>query len=162
DLDPADKRLVHVVYNNFVHHGANLSQADKTKLAELNQKAATLSTKFTNQLLADNHHGGLVVDNKAALDGLSDDQIAAAAKRAKERGFDGKWVLTLQNTTRNPLLKHLNDRATRKALYMASINRAEKGGENDTRATIKALAKVRAKEAKLLGYPDWAAWKLVN
>ncbi|HET7663934.1 MAG TPA: peptidyl-dipeptidase Dcp [Rhodanobacteraceae bacterium] len=162
NLDPESLRLVNVVYNNFVRHGANLSKADKAKLKQLNQQAASLSTAFVSKLLAATKAGALVVDNKAALDGLSDAQIAAAAQAAKDRGLSDKWVIPLQNTTQQPLLAQLADRATRKALYEASWTRAEKGDANDTRDTIKQLAKVRAETAKLLGFPNWAAWKLTN
>ncbi|HET8554526.1 MAG TPA: peptidyl-dipeptidase Dcp [Rhodanobacteraceae bacterium] len=161
-LDPESLRLVNVVYNNFVRHGANLSKADKAKLKQLNQQAASLSTAFVSKLLAATKTGALVVDNKAALAGLSDAEIDAAAQAAKDRGLSGKWVIPLQNTTQQPLLAQLSDRATRKALYEASWTRAEKGDANDTRDTIKKLAKVRAETAKLLGFPNWAAWKLTN
>ncbi|HET6586385.1 MAG TPA: peptidyl-dipeptidase Dcp [Oleiagrimonas sp.] len=161
-LDPESLRLVNVVYNNFVRHGANLAKADKAKLKELNQQAASLSTAFVSKLLAATKAGALVVDNKAALAGLSDAQIDAAAQAAKDRGLSGKWVIPLQNTTQQPLLAQLSDRATRKALFEASWTRAEQGGANDTRDTIKQLAKVRAETAKLLGFPNWAAWKLTN
>ncbi len=162
DLDPESLRLVNVVYNNFVRHGANLGKADKARLKQLNQKAATLRAAFVSKLLAATKAGALVVDDKAALAGLSDARIAAAAQAAKDRDLSGKWVIPLQNTTQQPLLAQLSDRATRKALYEASWTRAEKGDDNDTRATIKQLAKVRAETAKLLGFPNWAAWKLTN
>ncbi|HEX7339783.1 MAG TPA: peptidyl-dipeptidase Dcp [Rhodanobacteraceae bacterium] len=161
-LDPGSLRLVNVVYNSFVHHGADLSKADQAKLAQLNKEAASLNTDFTTKLLAATKAGALVVDDKAQLAGLSDAQIAAAAQAADARGLKGKYVLPLQNTTQQPLLAQLSDRATRKALYEASWNRTEKGGDDDTRATILKYAKVRAEEAKLLGYPNWAAWKLTN
>lgn len=162
DLDPESLRLVNVVYDNFVHHGADLSAADKAKLKELNKQAATLSTAFGKKLLAATNAGALVVDDESALDGLNDSQIAAAATAAEGRDLDGKWALTLQNTTQQPALSELTDRDTRKALFEKSWTRAEQGGDNDTRATVLKLAKVRAEEAKLLGYPNWAAWKLVN
>src|SRR5690625_2376889 len=162
NLDPESLRLVNVVYNNFVHHGANLSKADRTKLKELNKKAATLNTTFVQQLLAATKAGALVVDDKAKLAGLSDARIAAAKQAAEDRGLDGKWVIPLQNTTQQPLLAQLEDRDTRKALFEASWNRAEHGDANDTRKTILKYAKLRAEEAKLLGYPNWAAWKLTN
>ena len=161
-LDPESKRLVVYYYNEFVHAGANLSDADKAKLKQLNQEAATLDTKFANQLLAATKDGALVVSDKSKLAGLSADQIQAAADAAKARGLTGKWVIPLQNTTQQPDLSELTDRAVRKALFENSWNRAERGGANDTRATIAKLAKVRADKAKLLGYPNFAAWKLVN
>ncbi len=159
-LDPESARLVDVVYRNFVHAGAKLAPADKAKLEALNQEVSTLSTQFTNKLLAATKDGALVIDDKAKLAGLSDADIAAAAQAAKARGLDGKWVLTLQNTTQQPELRDLKDRDVRKALFEASWNRAEKGGADDTRDTIERIAQIRAEEAKLLGFPDYAAWKL--
>jgi peptidyl-dipeptidase Dcp len=159
-LDPESQRLVEVVYRNFVHAGAKLSAADKDKLKALNKEESTLSTQFTNKLLAATKDGALVVDDKSKLAGLSDADIAAAAQAAKARGLDGKWVIPLQNTTQQPELRDLTDRDTRKALFEASWNRAEKGGADDTRDTIERLAQIRAEEAQLLGFPNYAAWKL--
>ena len=160
NLDPESLRLVEVVYRQFVHHGAKLSDADKAKLKELNKEESTLSTKFTNTLLAATKDGALVVDDKAKLAGLSDADVAAAAQAAKDRHLDGKWVISLQNTTQQPALQDLTDRATREALFKASWDRAEKGDATDTRATIERIAQIRAEQAKLLGFPNYAAWTL--
>ncbi|KZC18800.1 dipeptidyl carboxypeptidase, partial [Rhodanobacter denitrificans] len=159
-LDPESARLVEVVYKNFVHAGAKLSDADKAKLKDLNKEESTLSTAFTNKLLAATKDAAPVIADKAQLAGLSDAELAAAAQAGKERKQDGKYVLTLQNTTQQPELQDLTDRATRQALFEASWTRAERGDANDTRKTIERLAQIRAEQAKLLGYPDYAAWKL--
>ncbi|MBD2816102.1 peptidyl-dipeptidase Dcp [Xenorhabdus sp. Flor] len=162
NLDPESHRLVEVTYQNFELAGANLSDADKAKLKALNQEAATLSTQFTNKLLAATKNGALAIQDKARLDGLSDGEIAAAAQAASERKLDKQWLLVLQNTTQQPSLQNLKDRDTRKALFEASWTRAEKGDDNDTRQTLARLAKIRAEQAKLLGFPDYASWKLQN
>lgn len=159
-LDPESARLLKVTYDDFVHAGAKLSEADKTKLKELNKEESTLSTKFTNQLLAATKAGALVVDDKAQLDGLSDADITAAADAAKDRKLDGKYVVVLQNTTQQPDLQGMNDRATREKLFKSSWDRAEHGDANDTRDLITRIAQVRAESAKLLGFPNYAAWKL--
>jgi peptidyl-dipeptidase Dcp len=159
-LDPESKRLVEVVHKNFVHAGAKLSEADKAQLKTLNKEESTLSTQFTNKLLAATKQAALVVDDKAKLAGLSDAEIDAAARAAKDRGLTGKWVLPLQNTTNQPELQSLSNRDTRKALFEASWNRAERGDANDTRKAIARIAQIRAAQAKLLGFPDYAAWKL--
>ena len=159
-LDPESLRLVEVTYKNFVRGGAKLSDADKAKLKDLNKEESTLSTQFSNKLLAATKAGALVVDDKSKLDGLSEGDIAAAAGAAKERKVDGKWVVVLQNTTQQPALQDINDRATREALFNASWNRAEKGDANDTRDMIERIAQIRAEQAKLLGYPNYAAWTL--
>lgn len=159
-LDPESKRLVEVVYRNFVHAGAKLSAADKTKLKALNKEESTLSTAFTNKLLAATKAAALVVGDKTKLAGLSDAELAAATRAAHDRKLDGKYVLTLQNTTQQPELQDLSDRKTRQALFEASWNRAEKGDANDTRKTIERIAQIRADQAKLLGFENYAAWKL--
>ncbi|MET3652271.1 peptidyl-dipeptidase Dcp [Dyella japonica] len=159
-LDPESKRLVEVTYKNFVRGGAKLSEADKAKLKDLNKEESTLSTQFTNKLLAATKAGALVVDDKAKLDGLSDGDIAAAVEAAKARKLDGKWVIPLQNTTQQPALQNLNDRATREQLFKNSWDRAEKGDANDTRDMIARIAQIRAEQAKLLGFSSYAAWKL--
>ena len=161
-LDAESRRLLEVAYQSFELAGANLSDADKTKLKALNQEAATLSTQFTNKLLAAAKNGALAISDKSKLDGLSAGELAAAAQAASERKLDKQWLLVLQNTTQQPDLQTLKDRDTRKALFDASWTRAEKGDGNDTRQTIARLAKIRAGQAKLLGFPDYASWKLQN
>lgn len=162
NLDPESLRLVEVTYKNYVLAGANLSDADKTQLKALNQEAATLSTQFTNKLLAASKNGALAIGDKILLAGLSEGELAAAAQAASERKLDKQWLLVLQNTTQQPDLQNLQDRDTRQKLFDASINRAEKNDANDTRQTLARLAKVRAEQAKLLGFPNYAAWKLQN
>ena len=160
-LDPESLRLVDFYYKKFVHAGANLSEADKTKLKKLNEEESTLSNDFITKLLAATKDAAYVTTDKAALAGMTDTQIAAAAEAAKDRKKQG-WVLPLQNTTQQPDLVSLSNRDTRKALFDDSWTRAERGGPDDTRATIARLAQVRAEKAKLLGYPNFAAWTLVD
>jgi peptidyl-dipeptidase Dcp len=160
NLDPESKRLLEVKYQDFVHAGAKLSEADKTRLKEINKEESTLSTQFTNKLLAATKAAALVVDDKKALDGLSDADIAAAADAAKGRGLEGKYVFPLQNTTQQPELQPMNDRDTREKLFKASWERAEHNDANDTRDTAARIAQLRAERAKLLGFKNYAAWKL--
>jgi peptidyl-dipeptidase Dcp len=158
--DPEAKKLVEVYYHDFVHSGAKLSDADKEKLRALNEQLSTLETQFQNKLLAATKAGALVVDDKSKLAGLSDGAIAAAAQAAEARGLKGKWVIALQNTTQQPDLQFLTDRAVRQQLFEQSWTRAEKGDANDTRDTVSTLAKLRAEKAALMGYPDYAAYVL--
>ncbi len=159
-LDAESKRLVDVVYKNFILAGAKLSAADKGKLKALNEEESTLSTLFTNKLLAATKEAALVQEDKAKLAGLSDLEIVAAGQAATDRGLVGKFLLSLQNTTQQPELQELSDRAVRQALFEASWNRAEKGDANDTRKIIERIAQVRAEQAKLIGFANYAAWKL--
>ena len=161
-LDPESQQLLNVYYKQFVHAGANLSDPDKEKLRAINKEDATLSTSFQQKLLAGTKAGALVIDNKADLDGLSDQEIAAAAKAAQDRKLPGKWVIPLQNTTQQPLLVSLKNRNVRETLFEHSWTRTEKNDAHDTRATISRLAQIRAQKAKLLGYPNYAAYVLYD
>ncbi|MBC6943045.1 MAG: peptidyl-dipeptidase Dcp [Xanthomonadales bacterium] len=159
-LDPESLRLLEVTYREFVHAGAQLSAADQARLKQLNGEESSLSAQYVNKLLAAANKAALVVADKARLAGLADAEVAAAAEAAKARKLDGKWVITLQNTTQQPDLQALTDRATRERLFRASWARAEQGDANDTRATIARIAQIRAEKAKLLGFANFAAWQL--
>lgn len=158
-LDAEGLRLVEVDYRAFVKAGAKLSDADKAKLKKLNEEEAVLSNTFMNKLLAGTKAAAFHTDDKAMLAGLSDAQVEAAALAAKGRGVSG-WVIPLQNTTQQPDLTFMSDRAARKELFEDSWTRTERDDANDTRATIARLAQIRAEKAALLGYPNYAAWAL--
>ncbi len=158
-LQPEQMRLVEVVHADFVHAGAQLPEADKAQLKQMNEEESKLRNAFETKLLAANKAGAYTTADKAALAGLSEAQVAAAETTAKARVQAG-YVLPLQNTTQQPELSAMSQREARKALFDDSWTRAEKGGDNDTRATIARLAQLRAQKAKLLGYPTYAAWKL--
>jgi len=159
-LDPESLRLVEYYHQQFVMAGARLSAADKATLEKLNEEDATLSAQFMNRLLAATKAGALVVSDKADLAGLSPAQIEGAAQAAKARGLEHRWVIPLQNTTQQPDLALLTNRAVRHELFEASWTRTEHGDANDTRAIVARLAQLRARKAKLLGYANYAAWKL--
>ena len=160
-LDPESRYLVERYYKTFVRAGALLSETDKETLRGLNQEEAKLTTNyFQDDVLAETNEGAVVIDNKADLDGLSDSDIAASAERAKELKLDGKWVLALQNTTQQPAMTFLTNRAVRERLYKASVSRANHGGDHDTNSIVTRLAQMRAQRAKLLGYPDHATFIL--
>lgn len=153
-------RLVEVIWQRFQLAGASLDASQKDQLKALNQQAASLSTKFTNQLLIAARDGGLVVKDKTLLAGLSEAELNAAAGAAQAKGLENSWLIMLQNTTQQPALQSLSNRDTRQALYDASWNRAEKGDASDTRQLIIQLAQVRAKQAALMGFSSFAAWQL--
>ncbi|HEY1614135.1 MAG TPA: peptidyl-dipeptidase Dcp [Rhizomicrobium sp.] len=161
-LDPESLQLLNVYYMQFVHAGANLSEADKAKLRDLNKRDATLETEFQQKLVAATKAAALVADSKAELAGLSDQEIAAAQHAAEGRKMPGKFVIPMQNTTQQPSLSSLSNRATRQKLFNQSWTRTEKGDANDTRQIIAELAKLRAEKAKLLGYPNYAAYILYD
>ena len=158
-LDPESLRLVEYTYDQFVHAGAKLSETDKAGLKKLNEEIASLSNAFSTKLLAATKDGAYVTTDKGALAGLTDAQIAVAAEAAKGRKVEG-FVIPLQNTTQQPDLATLSNRTTRQSLFANSWDRAERGDANDTRDTIAKIAQLRAQKAKLLGYPNFAAWKI--
>ncbi len=158
-LDAESMRLLEWNYLQFVKAGAKLSEADKTQLKRLNEEESVLSTAFNNKLLAAAKAAAYETADAAKLNGLTPAQVEAARSAAKARGKEG-YVLPLQNTTQQPMLAEMSDREARRALFEASLSRAERGGDSDTRATIARIAQVRAQKAKLLGFPNFASWQL--
>lgn len=161
-IDPEGQKLVQVYYDNFLRAGANLSQEDKTKLMDLNMEEASLTTEFGNKLIEATKAAAVTVDSKEDLAGLSDTEILMAENAAKEAGLDGKYVLSITNTTQQDYLARLDNRDLRKKVLEASLTRTRLGDANDTQSIILRLAKLRAKKAQLLGFPNYAAWKLQN
>jgi peptidyl-dipeptidase Dcp len=160
-LDAESKRLVEVTYDQFVRAGAKLSEADKERLRKLNEEASTLSDTFSRRLLAATAAGAYVTPVPAALAGMSDAQLAAAAQAAKARYAEG-YALPLQNTTQQPAFSYLSERSTRQAIFDNSWNRTERGDANDTREIVSRLAQLRARRAELLGFANHASWTLEN
>ena len=161
-LDAESRRLAEETYQHFVLAGARLNDAEKAELKALNTEAATLTSQFNQRLLAATKAGGLVVDYAYQLDGLSPDEIATAAHAAAEKGLNERWLIPLLNTTQQPALSALRDRQTRENLFNAGWTRTQKGDENDTRTLILRLTALRARQAKLLGFEDYASWSIAD
>ncbi|HVA29124.1 MAG TPA: M3 family metallopeptidase [Candidatus Baltobacteraceae bacterium] len=161
-LDPESAQLLNVDYQRFVRAGAQLGSAQQAKLKTINERLATLQTNFERELLHGTAAGALVVHDAAQLAGMSATSIANAAHEASLHGHAGAWMIPLQNTTQQPALATLSDRATRKALFEQSWTRTEKGDANDTRDTIATMAALRAEKAAILGYRDFAAYALTS
>ncbi|MGH9718426.1 MAG: M3 family metallopeptidase [Candidatus Acidiferrales bacterium] len=159
-LSPEALMLVKVYHRDFIQAGANLPETKKARLREINMELSSLMSEFDIKLLAGSKAAALVVNDKSKLDGLSANAIDAAAQAADGRGLKGKWVIPLQNTTQQPALTFLKDRAVRNELFEHSWTRTEKDDANDTRDTIATIAKLRAEKAALLGYPNYAAYVL--
>ncbi len=161
-LDAEDKRLIEVYKQRFELAGANLTDAQKEQMKAINAELATLSTQFTSKLLEARKKGAVLINDVKELDGLSADEIAAAATDAKNAGQEGKYLLTLLNTTQQPLLQNLKNRTTREKLFKASWYRAEKGDENDTRAILEKTAKLKMDKAHLMGKSSYAELNLMD
>lgn len=161
-LDAESQRLVEVVYQRFIQAGAKLGPVEKAELKTLNTEAATLSSQFHQCLLGAAKNGGLVVESADELLGFSDDEIAAAASAAEDRGLTGRWLIPLVNTTQQPALAALQRRDTREKLFKAAWARNQQGDNNDTREKLLKLVALRARQAALLGYEDYASWSMAD
>jgi peptidyl-dipeptidase Dcp len=159
-LQPEQRAVVERYHRDFIRAGAQLTEQDKQRLRKLNQEEASLSTDFSNKLLAATKEGALVVNTRAELEGLSDADIAATAEAAKERKLPGKFVLALQNTTQQPAQASLANRSVRQRLFEASTRRADRGDSHDTRAIVRRLAQLRTERATLLGFKTYADYAL--
>ncbi|HET6782733.1 MAG TPA: M3 family metallopeptidase, partial [Pseudoxanthomonas sp.] len=159
-LDAEGVRLVERYHTDFVRSGANLSEADKATLKGMNSQLAELGSKFSDNVLKEVNASAVVIDDAKQLAGFTPEQIATAAAAAKERKLEGKYVIALLNTTGQPPESELTNRATRQKLHEASIARGSHGGQFDNREIISKIMKLRADRAKLLGYPNHAAYVL--
>jgi peptidyl-dipeptidase Dcp len=158
-LEPEALQLLERYHTQLVRAGARLSAADKTRLKALNGRISTLTTSFKQNVLKATSDGAVVVDDAAQLAGLAAEQIGAAAAAAAARGLAGKWLITLHNTTTQPLLAQLSDRGLRERLFRASTARARSGAADNTRI-VQQLVALRAERAALLGYRNHASYQL--
>lgn len=159
-LEGEDKRLTEYYLQQFELAGANLDDAAKDKVKKINEELATLSTQYNNKLLVARKNGTVYYDTEAELEGLSKDEIAAAKEKADKESKPGKFAIGIINTTQQPPLMTMKNRASREKLFKASWTRAEKGDDGDTRAIIEKMAKLRLAKAKLMGKKSFAEWKL--
>lgn len=161
NLDPESLQLLERTHLEFVRSGAKLSDADKEKLRKLNEQIASLTNQFQENVLKATKEAAVVVDSAAELDGLSPEQIGAAAESAKARKLEGKYLITIQNTTNQPVLAQLKNRALREKIYKASISRGLSGDADNTKL-VSQIARLRAEKAALLGYKDFASYALAD
>ncbi len=157
-LNEEDAWLLHKYYNDFVHAGADLSPLDRTALMALNEELSKLEAQFSKKLLAESKESAVIVDSRAELDGLTDNQIAACEAAARDRGLQGKYLITAVNFSGHPLLASLTNRALREKVMAASLKKSANGDENDTRSTLVAMATLRAKRAALFGFTNHAEY----
>ncbi len=159
-LQGEDARLLEVTYKNFVSQGANLSKEDKDKLKAINSELAVLTNEFSDKVQDATLAASPIIEDSTRLKGLSAEAIASAKADAEEAGHKGKYMLTLLNFTRSPLLSQLDDRELRRELVEASLSRGLKGDKNDTQDLVLKITKLRAEKAHLLGYPNYASWSM--
>lgn len=160
DLDAEARRLVEKYYTDFVRAGAQVSAAEKERLKAINAELATLGTAFSQNVLGEVNAAAVSVDTQEELAGLSKNEIAAAAEAAVARDLEGKYVIALLNTSGQPALSSLENRALRERIMAASQARGRQGGEFDNRDIVTRMARLRAERAQMLGYPNHAAYIL--
>ena len=154
--------LLDKYYKRFVSSGASLDAESQEKLREINRKLSTLSIEFGNHVLAENNAFQLVIDNEADLAGIPESVIAGAATEAKANGMDGKWLFTLQASSRTPFLQYAQNRELRKKMYQAYTNMGNNGDANDNKEVLKQILTLRLEKAKLMGFDNYAQYVLQN
>ena len=159
-LDAESIRLIEKYHEDFVRAGARLGDSDKERMQAINAELASLETRFMRNVLDEVNASAVAVATRDELAGLPDDQVAAAAEAAAARDLDGQYVIPLLNTSGQPALASLDDRALRERIMRASLVRGTQGGEYDNREVITTMARLRAERAAMLGYPNHAAYIL--
>ncbi len=161
-LDAVDRRLLEKRYQDFMRAGAALDETQKARIRAINTELSTLDTRFNQNVLAEVNASAVVVDDRAQLAGLSEEQIAAAAEAAKARNLPGKYVIALLNTTGQPVEAQLQDRALRQRIFDASVARCSRGNQWDNTGVVAQVLKLRAERARLLGYDTYANYVLAD
>ncbi len=151
ELNNEDAWLLERYYMDFTHAGAHLTDAQREELTNLNEELSKLETQFGKNLLTDTNDLGVVVDDVAELDGLSENEIAACAAAAKARGLEGKWLVGMVNFTGHPLLSSMKNRGLRERVMKNSLLKGARSNDNDNRPIILQMIKLRAKRAELFG-----------
>lgn len=157
NLDKEQAKLLEETYKRFVRGGANLPEEKQAILRSLNSEISLLQITFTQNMRKDADNYRLVIENEADLAGLSQTQIATAAKAA---GEEGKWAFTLSNPSALPFLQSADNRELREKLFKAYINRGNNDNENNNAALIAKLIAKRLEKAQLMGYEDYASFVL--
>ena len=150
-LNSEDAWLLERYYKDLIHAGAHLTDAQRGRLKELNEELSSLETQFSKNVLADTNDLAILVESIEELDGLSENEIAAAAAAAKDRGHDGRWLIGMVNFTGNPVLDSLTNRPLRKKIMEASLLKANRDNDNDNKPVLLKMVKLRAERAKLFG-----------
>ena len=159
-LTPEQQRLLWLTYTAFVRQGARLDDAGKKKLSDLNQELATLSTKFGQNLLAEEGAQMVVLESEADLASLSPALRDAAASAAAARKLEGKWAILNTRSSVEPFLTFSARRDLREKVWRMFVSRGDNGDEHDNNGVITRILQLRAQRAHLLGYPTHAHWKL--
>ena len=159
-LQGEDQKLLEETYKEFVRNGALLPEDKMARMKEINLRISELQTQWGDILPAATNDAVVWVDKKEDLVGLSDADIAQCAKDAKSRGEKAPYAIVIVNTTQQPLLASLDNRDLRKKVYEASVHRADGTSKYNTFPLVVEIAKLRAEQAEIMGYPNYASYSL--
>lgn len=162
DMDSAQltheqMKVVEKIYKQFERNGANLQDADKERLSQLNQEISALQLQFSNNLLHETNNTFVTVESLSELEGLPQADIERAAQMAEQQGQKGKWMFNMQRASCNPVLQYCKNRELRRKVYDAYCNRGNQGNEWDSKEICARLVRLRLERAKLMGFKTPAA-----
>nr|WP_239421341.1 M3 family metallopeptidase [Saliniradius amylolyticus] len=160
-LQPDQQRLVTLIYDGFARNGATLEGDAKTRYAEINKQLSELHTQFANNVLADEESYVLYL-SEDQLSGLPESVVNAAAQAAAERDNEGKYAITNTRSSMDPFLTYSDERELRKKVWNDYYSRGDNADENDNNAIIAEILKLRDERVELLGYENYAQWRLEN
>jgi peptidyl-dipeptidase Dcp len=161
-LTPEQQRLVWLDYTGFVRSGAKLDAAGKKRVADINERLATLYTSFQQNVLADESGYVTYLEKEADLAGLPPSLVSAAAEAAESKGKKGQWAITNTRSSMEPFLTFSSRRDLREKVWRTYYSRGDHNDEHDNKKIITEILKLRAERAKLLGYETHAHWRLEN
>ena len=161
-LQGEDQKLLEETYKEFVRKGALLSDEKKERMKEINLRITDLQQKWGDLILDATNNAVVWVDSKEKLAGLNEADIEQCKKDAESRGGKAPYAIVIVNTTQQPLLASLDNRDLRRQVYEASIHRTDGTGKFNTYSIVSEVAKLRAEQAELMGYPNYAAYSLEN
>ena len=162
DMDSAQltheqMKVVEKIYKQFERNGANLQDADKERLSQLNQEISALQLQFSNNLLHETNNTFVTVESLSELEGLPQADIERAAQMAEQQGQKGKWMFNMQRASCNPVLQYCKNRELRRKVHDAYCNRGNQGNEWDSKEICARLVRLRLERAKLMGFKTPAA-----
>lgn len=160
NLGTEEAKLLENAYKRFTRNGAKLDENAKNRLRQINADLSLLSVNFGQNILVDTNGFEMLIDKKEDLIGLPESIVQAAAETAKSKGYDGKWLFTIHNSSVMPFLQYSANRALREKMYKAYKNRGNNGGGSDNNENAIKLANLRLEKAQILGYETFAHYAL--
>ena len=160
-LEPEQQRVIKLIHEDFAMQGANLSKEDKQRYAEIDQELSKLYTQFSNNVLADEENYAVYL-KKDQLSGLPESYVKSAATAAAQRGHEGEYAVTNTRSSMDPFLTYSNNRELREKVWRNYYSRGNNGDEHDNNKVIENILKLRDERVELLGYDNFAQWRLQN